>query len=117
MADDRDAQNVTDAGVAPPEPEQDDTELSTPEEAASSAPPPVAGPVPAPTAAPPQGQPPIQVVAAHPKASLFHGLLTALGGGDKTQYSVVPQTGAMSVTKVPQTTGQLSKSILAGALT
>jgi hypothetical protein len=62
-------------------------------------------------------QPPIQVVAAHPKASLFHGLLNALGGGDKTQYSVDPQTGSMSVTRVPQTAGQLSKSIIAGALT
>lgn len=87
----------------------------------------VAGPVPTQpqqpaqpqsSAQPPQAaQPPIQVVAAHPKANLFHSVLNALGGGDKTQYSVDPQTGAMSVTRVTQTSGQLAKSILAGALT
>lgn len=62
-------------------------------------------------------QPTIQVVAAHPKAHLFHSILETLGGGDKTQYSVDPQTGAMSATRVPQTSGQLGKTILAGALT
>ena len=82
------------------------------------APPPAAQqniPQPAPQQAP-QG-PPVQVVAANPKAHIFHSIMETLGGGDKTQYSVDPQTGTMSATRVPQTTGGLAKSILAGALT
>jgi hypothetical protein len=89
-------------------------ESPEPDQSSSGQPPVAAAPMAPP--AQPQG-PPIQVVAAHPKANLFHNLLNALGGGDQTQYSVDPQTGAMSVTRVPQTSGQLAKGILAGALT
>lgn len=62
-------------------------------------------------------QPSVQVTPASPKASLFHGIMNVLGGGDKMQYSVDPQMGTLVSNPVPQTTGQLSKSILAGALT
>lgn len=65
--------------------------------------------------APPQ-QPPVQVVAANPKAHLFSSLLNVLGGGNQTQYSVDPQTGSMQSISVPQTKGQLAKHILAGVI-
>jgi hypothetical protein len=93
-------------------------ETPSPEEMSTSGQPDAGPAMPAPapvTAAPPQQ--PVQVVAAHPRASLFHELMNTLGGGDKTQYSVDPQTGTMTAQRVPQTTGQLAKGILAGALT
>jgi len=81
-------------------------------------PPSVGAPAAAPQGPPQQaGQPPVQAVAAHPKATLFHSILNVLGGGDKEQYSIDPQTGTMSTSRVPQTSGALSKSIIAGALT
>jgi hypothetical protein len=95
--------------------EAPETNDSPDQDQSTSGQPPAAGP--APIQPPRPQQPPIQVVAAHPKAQLFHSILNTLGGGDKTQYSVDPQTGAMSVTRVPQTTGQLAKGIIAGALT
>jgi hypothetical protein len=44
-------------------------------------------------------------------------LLGVLGGGNKTQYTVDPQTGTMQSIQVPQSRGQLAKNILAGAIT
>lgn len=66
--------------------------------------------------APQPGQTPVQVVAANPKATLFHSLLNVLGGGDQQTYSVDPATGKLTAQNVPQTKGQLAKHILAGAL-
>ena len=83
----------------------------------AGAPPPAAPGQPPQAAAPQPGQPPVQVVAAHPRAQLFSSLLGVLGGGNKTQYTVDPQTGTMQSIQVPQSKGTLAKSILAGALT
>ena len=74
-------------------------------------------PTSAPQPAPTTNQPPVQVVAAHPKAHLFSSLLNVLGGGNRTEYNVDPQTGTMRAVSVPQTKGALAKSILAGAIT
>ena len=80
-----------------------------------------AAPTPAPTPAPAPAQAPQPMAQPQAKApdhgNIFKSILGVLGGGDKTQYSVDPQTGTMSVSRVPQTKGQLARGILAGALT
>ncbi len=106
--------------AAPPQPDIAPEEMSSSGQDGGA--PPMAAAAPpdtgqAQSAPPPAGQPPVQVMAAHPKAHIFSSLLNVLGGGNKTEYSVDPQTGTMQTISVPQTKGTLAKSIIAGALT
>jgi hypothetical protein len=67
-------------------------------------------------AAQPQSPTPTQPTPRHLASKIFDGVLNTLGGGPIYVTKTDPETGETTREAMPQTRGQLGKSILAGAL-